>query len=31
LRASFGIREGGKPNLYINFGYDLDVFHFSRK
>lgn len=31
LRTSFGIREGGKPNFYINFGYDLDVFHFSRK
>ena len=31
LRASVGIREGGKPNFYINFGYDLDVFHFSRK
>ncbi len=31
LRASFGFREGGNPNFYINFGYDLDVFHFSRK
>lgn len=31
LRASFGIREGGKSNFYLNFGYDLDIFHFSRK
>ena len=31
LRASFAIREGGKTNFYLNFGYDLDVFHFSRK
>lgn len=31
LRTCVSIRKGGKANLYFNFGYDLDVFHFSRK
>ena len=29
-RLSYALREGGNSLLYLNLGYDLDIFHFSR-
>lgn len=31
LRLAMAVREGGQLNYYLNLGYDLDVFHFSRR
>jgi len=31
LRFSVAFREKSHPNYYLNLGYDLDVFHFSRR
>jgi len=31
LRFSVAVREKSHPNYYLNLGYDLDVFHFSRR
>lgn len=31
LRAGAAIRKEGRPNFYLNVGYDLDPFWFSRK
>ncbi|NLK49255.1 MAG: hypothetical protein GX294_01245 [Candidatus Cloacimonetes bacterium] len=31
LRFAMAVREGGQLNYYLNLGYDLDVFHFSRR
>lgn len=31
LRFSVAFRENSHPNYYLNLGYDLDVFHFSRR
>lgn len=31
LRFAVAVREDSHPNYYLNLGYDLDIFHFSRR